>query len=84
MNKIPMSSLAITLRTMYCYPAIELRPRQKIFVPPQPKNRVTINYPTYLRPTYVICTSYTPVTRIIKMRIVVGHHTGHTGPVDYI
>ena len=43
MNKIPMSSLAITLRTMYCYPAIELRPRQKIFVPPQPKKRVTIN-----------------------------------------
>jgi hypothetical protein len=54
MNKIPMSGLAITLRTMYCYPAIELRPRQKVFVPPQPKNRVTINYPTYLRPTYVI------------------------------
>ena len=54
MNKIPMSSLAITLRTLYSYPAIELRPRQKIFVPPQPKNRVTINYPTYLRPTYVI------------------------------
>ena len=53
MNKIPMSSLAITLRTKYCYPAIELRPT-KIFVPPQPKNRVTINYPTYLRPTYVI------------------------------
>ena len=59
MNKIPMSGLAITLRTMYCYPAIELRPRQKIFVPPQPKNRGTINYPSYLRYMYILHAGYT-------------------------
>ena len=69
MNKIPLSSLTITLRTK-CTTTPQLS-----FLSTSAEKQSHHKLP-YLPTSYIRYTSYTPVTLIIKMCIVVGHHTG--------